>query len=387
MDNYLLNQINETFIENWNNHFSTHIKTKAEMIEQLRRQPPTRKIDRELKLSSKGNLCFFTSGTSGQETFFQMNPETLFGKFAVGLGQMYEELFNVSNHNIASAILAFPMDGSPLGLKHLFALLELGVDVYPGGNRNLDFTPQQVVNLVHKKEIEMLVSRPLEVGVYGRLAKKWNLDMSSVMAILMTGEVIGKRRLKMLGEYFPNAEIKSVYGLTEINAGLFACECGNYHFRTNGQTVVDLEQRDNSIYSSIYFTIIRPELNAIRYNTRDVGHIVENCPCSQGGHALCVKGRDSDEIARDFFILDFSERLYEYGYEHNVFGDITRDGKYHLIVKSMELIEEKVLDQLKAELPNVVISNYLFGNEDNYIPKTKSCTLHRGVEKYEVPNY
>ncbi|MGE5370371.1 MAG: hypothetical protein ACM3QZ_00145 [Solirubrobacterales bacterium] len=387
MDSYLLNQVNDVFIENWNKYFSKDIRTKEELVEDLRKQPPTRMIEPNLDLSDKGNLCFFTSGTSGQETFFQMKPESLFGKYAFGLGQMYEELFNVTNHNLRSAILAFPLTGSPLGLKHLFALLDLGVDVYPGGNRNFDFTPQNVVNLVDKREIEMIISRPLEVEVYSRLANKWNLDMSSVMAILLTGEVVGQRRLQQLSEAFPNAEIKSVYGLTEINAGLFACECGNYHFRNNGQTLVDLVERENSIYSNIYYSVIRPELTAIRYNTRDVGRLIENCPCHQGGHAMNVKGRDSDEVAKDFFLMDVSEKLFEHGYEHNLFADITQDGQYHIIIKSSAFVDKSLLNELQSQLPHVVLSNYLFGNEDNYVPRTKSCTLHRGVGKYEIPNH
>ena len=387
MDNYILNQMNEVFIQSWNEYYGTSFTTKQEVYKSLKEKDITRMIKSDVKVENEesGQLCFYTSGTSGHETFFKMKPEFLFGKYAKGLGQMYEELFNVTNHGLKTAICSFPIVGSPLGLKHLFALLELGVDVFPAGNRNFDFTPQQIVSAIEKKDVDMIISRAPEVELYGRIAKKRGVDTENVMAILMTGEVVGQNRIKHIEELFPNAIIRSVYGLTEINSGLFSCECGNYHFKRNGQTVVDLEQRKNSKYSDIYFTVLRPDIQTVRYSTRDVGTVVNDCSCSQGGAALNIKGRNSDEVAHDFFLLDLSELLFDKGYEHNVFADITPEGEYHIIIKSSELISDEDMQEIKSLVPTMKISNYLYDDADGYIIRTKSCTLHRGVGKYEIP--
>lgn len=385
MDNYLLNQVDENFIQAWNTNFGTYFTKREEVIEDLMTKDSTRLIISENENVDGGKMCFYTSGTSGHETFFQMMPDRLFGKYADGLGLMYEELFNVTNHELKTAVCSFPLVGSPLGLKHLFALLKLGVNVFPAGNRNFDFKPQQVVDCIKKKDVDMIISRAPEVELYGRIARKNNVDTDGVMAILMTGEVVGRQRLNNLKTLFPNAIIRSVYGLTEINSGLFSCECGNYHFKRNGQTVVDLQPRKNSRYSDIFFTVIRPDLKTIRYQTRDIGYIVKECQCSQGGASLCIKGRNSDEIAPDFFLVDLSELLFEKGYEHNIYADITESGEYHVIIKSSKLIEKSDMEELTERLPNIKISNYLYDDDDSYIIRTKSCTLHQGVGKYEIP--
>lgn len=387
MDNYLLKQIDGRLIEEWNARTGDSCVGPSDLISSLKSKPVSRKFETGGEdADAKGKFCFFTSGTSGQETFFQMDPRKLFGKYSKGLGTMYEELFNIVDHRLDTAIVAFPLDGSPLGLKHVFALLELGVNVFPAGNRNLDFTPAMVAKTIEKFQVQVVVSRPLEVEIYARIADHFGYNLDSVMAILMTGEVVGIERLKRISRRFPNAIVRSVYGLTEINSGLFSCEEGNYHFKRNGQTLIEVEKIAGRKNGRIYYTVLRPDLQAIRYNTRDLGHIVENCACSKGGSALCVKGRDSDELAPDYFLMDLSDTLRKLGYDHNLFADVEDTGIYRVIVRSDPLIDAGVLSELSEKLPNICIVNPHLKIDLDYVPRTKSCTLHQGVSKYEFPN-
>jgi phenylacetate-coenzyme A ligase PaaK-like adenylate-forming protein len=383
MDNYLLKQIDQRFVDNWNSHYNSD-DNEDSILEKIKNTSPTRLIHSEpLTLSRNGHLCFFTSGTSGQETYFEMGLNSLEGIYAKGLASMYEKLFSISAHRIKSAILAFPMTGSPLGLKHLFSLLELGVDVYPAGNRNLDFKPNQVVDVISKKKIELLVSRPLEVELYARIAEEKEIKLDSVMGILLTGEVVTKKRLDFIKMKYPNAHVHAVYGLTEINSGLFSCECGNYHFQRNGQTIVELEPSGGNNVNDVYFTVLRPDLSVIRYHTRDKASYIHSCECGSESEAMMIRGRDSDEIAEGYFISDFSDNLLKHNIEHNVFADITPKGEYKLIIKSKGKISEDYLEHLRQSYKHLVIEAKEFDDCQQYIPLIKSCTLHSGASNYE----
>lgn len=387
MDHYLLGQIDARLIEAWNRRTGETCATPSEVLRALRATPVSRSFHDATVDAPGGRLCFFTSGTSGQETFFRMSADKLFGKYSQGLGEVYQELFNIVDHRLDTAVVAFPLDGSPLGMKHVFAFLELGVDVFPAGNRNLDFTPLMVARTIDRFQVQVVVSRPLEVEIYARIAAHCGYNLESVMAILMTGEVVGTERLKRIGQAFPNAIVRSVYGLTEINSGLFSCESGNYHFRRNGQTLVEVEARMHRENGRIHYTVLRPDFHAIRYNTRDLGHIVPACSCSQGGSALCVKGRDSDEIAPDWFLADLSDHLRALGYDLNIFADMDDSGGYRIILRTDPLLSAQDSAWLKVRLPKISIVNPHLDLDLDYVPRTKSCTLHRGVSKYEYPHH
>lgn len=371
MDNYLLDQINDNFINNWNDKFGTHLSEKEKIIEELKKIIPSTEIIFTTKKEG-GNFYFFTSGTTGKPKEFVMDPSSL---FEAGLSTMYEKLFHILSHKLRKAIIAFPMAGCPMGLKHSFALINLGVDVYPAGARNYNFTPEQIVDVIHEKEIEILVCRPLEAGLYARIAEKTHKSLESVMAVLLSGEIIREARLKFLMNKYPNAIIRSVYGLTEINSGVFSCENGHYHFINNGQTIVELLPTENPKLYEILFTVLRPELSAIRYKTNDVAEYIKNCDCSLQSPAFKIRGRFSDQIADNYFISDISESLYNDGIEHEIFASKNGD-IFNILLKTKKKYDDNYFSYWKNKHSNIQFQNELL-ETDYYIPRTKSTTVDR----------
>ena len=381
MDRYLLNQIDERAVRNWNQFVGQTVASPAELISQLRARPESREI-RYSDAVESGHLVFYTSGTTGSTRSFRVSRASLLHP---GLSQKLDQLYSVRNHRLRNGLVALPMAGNPMGMKYCFALEGLGLDVIPAGVHTHNFALSRVVDVLIEQRVEFLVARALEAELYARVANtRTGRPLEDVLALLVTGEVVGPSRLRRLEALYPNAVIRSVYGLTELNSGLFSCSRGCYHFANNGQTIVELVGSSIEERANIAFTVLRPELQCIRYDTRDVGQFVRNCECEHGGCAFTVIGRAHDEIVPGLFLSDISERLSEEIGPHNLFASRSGTG-FKILVKAETEVQPDFLRELTELHRSLEIVTRRYQDTGSVMPLAKSCTVSHSLEDaYEL---
>jgi len=372
LDSYLLRQINTELISRWRSAGCGFATDAASLISELRGHPATRLVRYVSTDASVGCFRFYTSGSSGERKAFPMSREALLHR---GLAEKLDAVFQLTEHKFKSAAVALPMASNPMGMKYCFALTALGLNTIPAGVHTHNFSPTRVVETLLGESTEFLVCRPLEAELYGRYANLHHrTSLEDVLGLLVTGEVCTPARFAALAAYYPNADVRSVYGLTELNAGLFSCKFGHYHFAANGQTLIEVVGESPEQRGDIRFTVLRPDTHVIRYATGDIGRLVARCPCGEHGPALAVRGRATDEIADDVFLADFSDGLFPLVGPHNVFA-CRKDGRLLISVKSTKPISPLAAAQLRARFADAVLSFDCYVNDPRYMPLMKSCTV------------
>lgn len=370
MDRYLLSQITPAFVQTWRQAGCGVATDERSLIAELEQCPATRDI--AFDASAKGGFRFYTSGTTGTPRAFPVSRASL---LHTGLADRLNTLFNIVNHGMRRALIALPMASNPMGMKYCFALESLGLQTIAAGVRTHNFAPARVLETLINETVDFLVARPLEAELYGRLAvSRYGQSLDDVMGLLVSGEVTSPARLHALRLFYPNAIVLSVYGLTELNSGLFSCRQGAYHFIANGQTLVELHGDDIRARADVLFTVLRPELRVIRYRTGDVGRLITRCRCEQPGPALLLRGRSTDEIAPNFFLSEFSDALHSEIGPHNVFA--TRHGeRIHVLVKAPNAHASSAVQAMIDQYPHLDIRISPYTNSGQSMPLGKSCTV------------
>jgi phenylacetate-coenzyme A ligase PaaK-like adenylate-forming protein len=370
LDRYLLSQITPALIQAWRQGEFGSAADGAALLAELDRYPARRDI--AFDTSVKGGFRFYTSGTTGQPQAFPVTRDSL---LHTGLAAKLNELFNIVNHGFRRAVVALPMASNPMGMKYCFALESLGLQTIAAGVRTHNFTPMRVLNALMEDAVDFLVARPLEAEMYARLAHhRYGQTLDDVMGLLVTGEVVSPARLDALQAMYPNARVRSVYGLTELNSGLFSCSKGAYHFIPNGQTLIELQGNDICSRARVLFTVVRQDTRVVRYETGDIGRLVPHCRCEQGGTALLLRGRSADEVAPDLFLAELSDALRKEIGVHNVFAT-QRDRHVRILVKSSEATPSTTVRTLMDQHPHLDIQVIPYANDDQCLPLSKSCTV------------
>lgn len=378
MDRYLLSQITPAFIQAWRQGGLGSAEDGATLLAELDEYTATRDI--VFDTSVKGGFRFYTSGTTGRPQAFPVTRDSL---LHAGLATKLNEVFNIVNHGLRRVLVALPMASNPMGMKYCFALESLGLETIAAGVRTHNFAPVRVLNALMEDSVDFLVARPLEAELYARLARhRYGQSLDDVMGLLVTGEVVSPTRLDALQGMYPNARVRSVYGLTELNSGLFSCSKGAYHFIPNGQTLVELRGDDICSRAQILFTVLRQDTRVVRYQTGDIGRLVPRCRCEQEGPALMLRGRSVDEIAPDLFLAELSDALHKEIGLHNLFAT-RRDGRIRVLVKANGSERSTTAQTLMDKHPHLDIQVSPYANDDQCLPLSKSCTVaidHGGID-------
>lgn len=370
MDRYLLNQVTPAVLQSWREAGYGFAVDGQTLINEIAQHQPTRDIT--YSAGSGGSFRFYTSGSTGAPKAFPVSRENL---LHTGLAEKLNAVFSIVNHGLRSALVALPLASNPMGMKYCFALENLGLQTIPAGVHTHNFSPMRVVHALLEGGVEFLVARPLEAELYGRLAQSlWGKKFDDILGVLVTGEVFSPARMAALQTLYPNAVIRSVYGLTELNSGLFSCSNGAYHFVANGQTLIELDGPDKEKRADVYFTVLRPDTQVIRYRTGDVGRLIPQCRCEQRGPALRLRGRLGDEIAPDIFLAELSDTLFTEIGVHNIFA--TRQGeRVAILIKAANPSHSPVLQTLAANHPHVDITISAYADDGKCMPLSKSCTV------------
>ncbi|MGF6637761.1 phenylacetate--CoA ligase family protein [Paraburkholderia sp. MM6662-R1] len=244
---------------------------------------------------------FETSGSTGDA--FPVLPDL--GRDRVeAFGDFIDSWMKLRNDQIRVAMVALPMEMNPMGLKYVLGLRHLGISVIPAGVRNFLAPPSKVVDLLMRREVQLIVGRPLEIVRYAEAIEDegGNPAGLSVRKIFVTGEILSRRKWQRISELYGDAEVYSTYGLTELDGGLVSCPEGKFHIPKNSLgmyvELIDDESRTvvgPSSQGEIVLTNLNPQpMPLIRYKTGDLAVLHEECSCHLGTPSLEILGRVLD---------------------------------------------------------------------------------------------
>jgi phenylacetate-CoA ligase len=347
-------------------------------------------------LANPSAAYFETSGTSGKP--FPILPD-FSNERMQEFSRFIHEWLSLDSMRVSRAIIALPFEINPIGLKYYFALSKLGIMSIPTGVRTHLCSPKKLVDIMQRLKPELLIARPMEALRYARIMYSEN----SIQKIILTGEVVSFSKFKRLKLSYPNADIYSVYGLTEVDsAGMSTCINHEYHIPSGSSMFIELLAddwktpiRENGQIGHIVLTNLNlNKMPLIRYKTGDMGVLKTQCSigCSLKTPIITVMGRSTDRIITDnavIFPIQIENSLLE---NPAIFPEIQmyqnkRTDDLFIFCESLENLSQIELSKLGTNLEKKLMSELSLKKvsvrclssgqliNPNGIAKTKACVL------------
>ena len=173
----------------------------------------------------------------------------------------------------------------------LNAVEKIGATVFPAGIMDIN-KHLEIINRIRPTILNGLAFFILKLGE--------NLDETirkSIRIICLVGEVLYPETRIQIEELYPNAQIYSGYGISEI---LTANECianEGFHYDDN-QYIIEVINKNSYGVGELVFTPLRAEaMPLIRYRCGDIGKIIKKpCKCGCALPRFIVLGRQDQMI-------------------------------------------------------------------------------------------
>ncbi len=344
---------------------------------------------------------FETSGTSGLP--FPVIPDL--GKqrmqeFAEFIAEWLE--LKKLSQLIKRAVIALPFEMNPIGFKYFFALQQLGIMSIPVGVRTHLCSTRKVIEIFDRLKPELLVARPMETLRYAEAMLELGKEpqKSSIRKIILTGEIISEAKFKRISRLFGNADVYSVYGLTEVDSGgMVSCKNYQYHLPSKPYLLVEILGDDfktriseNDGVGNIVLTNTNINFMPLfRYKTGDYAVLQTKCNCNQFDTPVVnLLGRREDKILfnrKNIFPVHIENFLFQNDCISSDYQIVMHDGNLSLRVEWLGNYDENAVSKfiksfkmrIQTELDlNIDIKIFkptsLFNKFG--IPKSKAGTLY-----------
>ena len=323
-----------------------------------------------------GTLCrsavpeayYESSGTSG--TYVPGFPD-LSAKKAESFGQFLDQWMGLRKNRIERALVSLAYEMNPTGLRFQMALPYAGVTVIPVGVRTTICPTEKLLDIILRLAPQMIFGRPFEILRYGDALKMRGIDPADtkIIKLFYLGEIVSQGKWKRMQQLWDDAEVYGHYGLTEIDAGLQTCRCGNYHEPSSPYLLTELIEPtgDNPVldgeWGEVVFTSLRHgHAPLLRYRTGDLAQrLLRPCLCGQEGPAYVIRGRLSDAYCcgnTTVFPVEVENIVFEHGDIGNEYlFFIEPDGKLHLSLErsfesdlNLNILAKRVAESLRENL-------------------------------------
>ncbi|OGT35893.1 MAG: hypothetical protein A3F11_03855 [Gammaproteobacteria bacterium RIFCSPHIGHO2_12_FULL_37_14] len=354
-------------------------------------------------ISKNPPAYFETSGTTGNP--FPVIPN-LSQEKNNAFASFMDSWMSLTQDNVTKAIIALPFEMNPVGLKYYLGLTTLGITSIPAGVRTHLCTPSKVLQIIARLKPELLIGRPLEILRYAEAMGLENTDSTktSIKKIIFTGEIVSKNKWKRMSRYYGNADVRGIYGLTEVDSGgLISCKKHQYkyHLPTFPYLIVEVLKDDlmtpvsDGEEGNVIFTNTEKNyLPLIRYNSGDIGRLHATCDCELNTPSIEILGRKSDYIQSQtgkVFPIQIENILFQYDEVGSDYQILSQNGKITLRIEINKKHKEErdhFSEQIKCEIHKklnlpVYIDAYAFGQLTNKLGIAKD----KAGKLYVLDNY